>query len=194
MKDRGGIGQLFEFKRLLMTTDSASIKSSEGTCSSIGDEREKAKIVQKLVEIKDKLRALNEKREVDVEKFLSVTKQSEIARGIGLDNPQRARIRNNFERQNRKHAQETEVLQKKLLDYEERLKQVDSGEYEPSPTRSRVFPTGIRKAKGVTESVMNAQMELAQRVKSAFSADNVSSQNGSVHGGKQIEHVYLKRT
>lgn len=46
-----------------MTTDSASLKSSEGTCSSIGDEREKAKIVQKLIEIKDKLRALNEKRE-----------------------------------------------------------------------------------------------------------------------------------
>lgn len=80
----------------------------------------------------------------DVEKFLSVTKQSEICRGVGADNPQRARIRSNFERQNRKHAQETEVLQKKLSDYEERLKQVDSGEYEPSPNRSGVFPTGIR--------------------------------------------------
>ena len=50
-----------------MTTDSASLKSSEGTCSSIGDEREKAKIVQKLVEIKDKLRALNEKREGELD-------------------------------------------------------------------------------------------------------------------------------
>ncbi|EGT43055.1 hypothetical protein CAEBREN_17915 [Caenorhabditis brenneri] len=168
-----------------MTTDSASLKSSEGTCSSIGDEREKAKIVQKLVEIKDKLRALNEKREADVEKFLTVTRQSEISRGIGADNPQRARIRNNFERQNRKHAQETETLQKKLIDYEERLRQVDNGEYEPSPSRSRVFPTGIRKAKGVTDAMMNAQLELAHRVKSAFSADNVNStHNGHIgHGG-----------
>ncbi|ULT82636.1 hypothetical protein L5515_017969 [Caenorhabditis briggsae] len=127
-----------------MTTDSASLKSSEGACSSIGDEREKAKIVQKLVEIKDKLRALNEKREADVEKFLTVTKQSEMSRGIGPDNPQRARIRNNFERQNKKHTQETETLQKKLIDYEERLRQVDAGEYEPSPSKSRVFPVGIR--------------------------------------------------
>lgn len=175
-----------------MTTDSASLKSSEGTCSSIGDEREKAKIVQKLVEIKDKLRALNEKREADVEKFLSVTKQSEISRGVGADNPQRARIRNNFERQNRKHAHETESLQKKLTAYEERLKQVDNGEYEPSPSRSRVFPTGIRKAKGMTEQVLNAQMELAQRVKSAFSADNVNnSHNGSIGGGKTGQSTFF---
>ncbi|EFO82339.1 hypothetical protein GCK72_024518 [Caenorhabditis remanei] len=174
-----------------MTTDSASLKSSEGTCSSIGDEREKAKIVQKLVEIKDKLRALNEKREADVEKFLTVTKQAEISKGVGTDNPQRARIRNNFERQNRKHAQETETLQKKLTDYEERLKLVDIGEYEPSPSRSRVIPTGIRKAKGMTESMMNAQMELAQRVKSAFSADNVNSTHNGHGVGKTGQSTFF---
>uniref|UniRef100_A0A8R1EPS0 Uncharacterized protein n=1 Tax=Caenorhabditis japonica TaxID=281687 RepID=A0A8R1EPS0_CAEJA len=136
----------------------------------------------------------NSEDSTDVEKFLSITKASEISKGVGADNPQRARIRNNFERQNRKHAQETENLQKKLLDYEERLRQVDSGEYEPSPTRPRVFPSGIRKAKGVTESVMNAQMELAQRVKSALSADNVNLQNGT--GDKQSARImlFLKQT
>ncbi|CAO4385590.1 unnamed protein product [Caenorhabditis nigoni] len=175
-----------------MTTDSASLKSSEGACSSIGDEREKAKIVQKLVEIKDKLRALNEKREADVEKFLTVTKQSEMSRGIGPDNPQRARIRNNFERQNKKHTQETETLQKKLIDYEERLRQVDAGEYEPSPSKSRVFPVGIRKAKGMTETMVNAPIELAQRVKSAFSADNVNStHNGNVGVGKTGQSTFF---
>uniref|UniRef100_A0A8R1I9B9 Uncharacterized protein n=2 Tax=Caenorhabditis japonica TaxID=281687 RepID=A0A8R1I9B9_CAEJA len=76
------VAQLFDLKRLMMTTDSASLKSSEGTCSSIGDEREKAKIVQKLVEIKDKLRALNEKHEVTEYD----NRNNEVKKSKGCDN------------------------------------------------------------------------------------------------------------
>lgn len=84
------------------------------------------------------------------------------------------------------------MLQKKLIDYEERLKLVDSGEYEPSPTKSRVFPTGIRKAKGMTETMVNAPIEFAQRVKSAFSADNVNStQNGTTGAPKTGQSTFF---
>ncbi|CAB3400366.1 unnamed protein product [Caenorhabditis bovis] len=160
-------------------TDTGSIRSSEGACSSLGDERERARVVQKITELKDKLKANNESGEARIEKFLAVTRQSEVERGVGCDNPQLVRIRANFERQNKRHTQETEMLKRKLHEYEQKLAALDKGEYEPSPSRSSVISQGIRKAganmKGMTETVMTAPMEFAHKIKTAFgSADNVN--------------------
>ncbi|CAI5454965.1 unnamed protein product [Caenorhabditis angaria] len=144
--------------------DTSSWKSSEAS-SSLGDERERAKILQKIIEVKDKLKVMNDEREAEVVKFLQITKTSEKNKGI-TENPQLIRIRNNFERRNKKHTNETEHLQRKLAEYEERLKLIDNGQYEVNVSKSAVITNGIKKAsanvKGMTESVITAPLELAQ--------------------------------
>ncbi|VDM57065.1 unnamed protein product [Angiostrongylus costaricensis] len=92
----------------------------------------------------------------------------------GLDNPQMARLKQHFEKKNKRHTSELEHLQRKLASYEHRLAEIESGVSE-SGAKTTVMRTGAN-LKGMTETVMAAPLELAQRIKSTFgSADSVNN-------------------
>ncbi|CAD6185039.1 unnamed protein product [Caenorhabditis auriculariae] len=162
--------------------ETGSVRSSEGASSSYAEEKERSIVTQKIDECKLQLKELNAVRAADVEKFIESTKKVETAHGFG-DNPQINRMRHNFERKNRKHTSDSDALQKKLADYEEKLRQINSGEYEPSPTKSsRLRRTGTN-IKGMTENVISGPLEIAHKIKSAFgSADDIRSHRSKNFG------------
>ncbi|VDK49581.1 unnamed protein product [Anisakis simplex] len=153
-----------------------SVRSSDGGGSfsgyeDIGDER--ARIERKIEQIKEKLTRISLAREADVDDFLSVTNNM----AGGNENPQIARVRQHFEKKNKKHTQETESLQKKLEQFQARLLELSMGvNSEPSP-RSAVL-SNIRKTgpllREVTGSVISAPLGIAHMIKNTFgSADNI---------------------
>ncbi|VDO21146.1 unnamed protein product [Haemonchus placei] len=152
-----------------MTTDASG---SPG-----GDDRERLRLLQK-IELA---------RERDVEEFLMMTQGSESQKGA--DNPQMARLKQHFEKKNKRHTNELEQLQRKLATYEQRLVEIENGI--DSGSRTTVMSTvgqGIRYAYGMTETVMAAPLEFAQRLKSTFgSADNVNDPNDGAN-----EQVWLE--
>ena len=110
------------------TTDGSSIRSSEDGSSPGGEERERAKLVGKMDAVKEKLKFINLQREGiipflyfkrnetflgDVEEFLSMSKEAE--QRAGADNPQMARIRQHFEKKNKRHSHDTEHLQVRIF-------------------------------------------------------------------------------
>ncbi|KJH41652.1 hypothetical protein DICVIV_12366 [Dictyocaulus viviparus] len=127
----------------------------------------------------------------------------------GVDNPQMARLKQHFEKKNRRHTNELEHLQKKLANYEQRLAEIESGvpDSEELPlcrrwgtglgiifrvrcsTSTSVFfarRTGAN-LKGMTETVIAAPLELAHRLKNTFgSADNVSDLNEGTNSDLKI--------
>uniref|UniRef100_A0A183C3A2 Uncharacterized protein n=1 Tax=Globodera pallida TaxID=36090 RepID=A0A183C3A2_GLOPA len=79
------------------------------------------KLETKMEKIRDKLTRNSIGHEHDVEEFLKLTSHQ-------TDNPQIARIKQHFEKKNKKHAQEAVKLQKKLEDYERQLNDLDSAD------------------------------------------------------------------
>uniref|UniRef100_A0A1I7XUX7 V-SNARE domain-containing protein n=1 Tax=Heterorhabditis bacteriophora TaxID=37862 RepID=A0A1I7XUX7_HETBA len=166
------------------TTDGerSSVRSSDdGASGSPGsDDRERARLEQKIYTVRERLKNINLEREHDVEEFLSTTKESEAQRGA--DNPQMARLKQHFERKNKRQKNDLEHLQKKLAGYEQRLFELDNGCALDTSGRSNVISTvgqGIRRTganlKEMTESVIAAPLELAHKLKNTFgSADNVN--------------------
>ncbi|RCN26297.1 hypothetical protein ANCCAN_27977 [Ancylostoma caninum] len=64
----------------------------------------------------------------------------------GADNPQMARLKQHFEKKNKRHTSELEHLQRKLANYEQRLAEIENGIGE-SGSRATVISTvgqGIR--------------------------------------------------
>uniref|UniRef100_F1KZT8 Transmembrane and coiled-coil domains protein 1 n=1 Tax=Ascaris suum TaxID=6253 RepID=F1KZT8_ASCSU len=160
-----------------------SVRSSDGGgsfsgCEDFGDER--LRIERKMEQIKERLTRISLAREADVDDFLSVTSNM----GGGQENPQIARVRQHFEKKNKKHAQETEHLQKKLEQLQAKLCELDTGVIgEPSP-KSAVL-SNIRKTgpllREVTGSVISAPRGIAHMIKNTFgSADNIPD---SLHEG-----------
>uniref|UniRef100_A0A183E8L0 PCM1_C domain-containing protein n=1 Tax=Gongylonema pulchrum TaxID=637853 RepID=A0A183E8L0_9BILA len=88
------------------------LRSSDGGASYSGglddvglDER--TKIERKIEQIKERLSRISLAREADVDDFLSMTSSMEG----GSENPQLARVRQHFEKKNKKSAQEADHLQ-----------------------------------------------------------------------------------
>uniref|UniRef100_A0A914I735 Uncharacterized protein n=1 Tax=Globodera rostochiensis TaxID=31243 RepID=A0A914I735_GLORO len=79
------------------------------------------KLETKMEKIRDKLTRNSIGHEHDVEEFLKLSSHQ-------TDNPQIARIKQHFEKKNKKHAQEAVKLQKKLEDYERQLSDLDSAD------------------------------------------------------------------
>lgn len=179
------------------TTDGerSSVRSSDDGASGSpgGDDRERLKLLQKIESAKERLKHTSLERERDVEEFLMMTHGSESQKGV--DNPQMARLKQHFEKKNKRHTNELEHLQRKLANYEQRLAEIDSGVSE-SGGKTTVMSTvgqGIRRTganlKGMTETVMAAPLEFAQRLKSTFgSADNVNDPNEGANSDLRIGH------
>ncbi|KAE9413663.1 hypothetical protein Angca_005422, partial [Angiostrongylus cantonensis] len=173
----------------------SSVRSSDdGTSGSLGcDDRERLKLLQKIESARERLKHTSLERERDVEEFLMMTHGSRFQKG--LDNPQMTRLKQHFEKKNKRHTSELEQLQRKLASYEQRLAEIESGVSE-SGVKTTVMSTvgqGIRRTganlKGMTETVMAAPLELAQRLKSTFgSADNVNDPTEETTSDLRIGH------
>ncbi|VDM36459.1 unnamed protein product [Toxocara canis] len=180
---------MFAFQSESSAEHRGSVRSSDGGgsfsgCEDFGDER--GRIERKMEQIKERLTRISLAREADVDDFLSVTSNM----GGGQENPQIARVRQHFEKKNKKHTQETEHLQKKLEQLQAKLCELDMGVIaEPSP-RSAVL-SNIRKTgpilREVTGSVISAPRGIAHMIKNTFgSADNIPD---NLHGdGSNVGH------
>ncbi|KAK6061447.1 hypothetical protein COOONC_00891 [Cooperia oncophora] len=170
----------------------SSVRSSEEDASGSpgGDDRERLRLLQKIEMARERLKRTSLERERDVEEFLMMTRGSETQKGA--DNPQMARLKQHFEKKNKRHTNELEQLQRKLASYEQRLAEIENGI--ESGSRATVMSTvgqGIRRTganiKGMTETVMAAPLEFAQRLKSTFgSADNVNDPNDATNSDLRI--------
>ncbi|CAI4232645.1 unnamed protein product [Auanema sp. JU1783] len=166
--------------------DRSSVRSSDDGASSSphgGDDRERTKLIAKKNEIMERLKHINLDQQGNVEEFLTLTNKTEAQRGV--DNPQMTRIRQQFEKKNKKYFQDSEYLKKKLSRFESRIAAIDNGLNE---SNGKINPMasvgqGMRRTgahiKGMTESVVSAPIEFAHRLKSTFgSADNVNEVPG----------------
>ncbi|CAD5228338.1 unnamed protein product [Bursaphelenchus okinawaensis] len=154
---------------------------------------ERGKIERKITKVREKITMNTIAREGDVEEYLRITNGVD---NVG-DNPQLARIRQHFEKKNKKYSQEADQLQKKLDELERRLDEVNSGTETQKQSHHRMFHNvghGIKKTgvnlKEMTGSVINAPLDIAQKVKrNVFgSADNipVAVDSGASNVGQSI--------
>lgn len=154
-----------------------SIRSSDGAGSASGYDdvatSERSRVEFKIEQIKERLARISLAREADVVDFLAMTNN---LRG-GQENPQIIRVRQHFEKKNKKYAQETEHLQKKLEQLEGKLIEIEKGPTSEPSAKSAVL-SNIRKTgpllREVTGSVISAPRGIAHIIKNKFgSADNI---------------------
>ncbi|EYC00539.1 hypothetical protein Y032_0115g524 [Ancylostoma ceylanicum] len=182
------------------TTDGerSSVRSSEDGASGSpgGDDRERLRLLQKIDLARERLKVTSLERERDVEEFLMMTHGSECQKGA--DNPQMARLKQHFEKKNKRHTSELEHLQRKLANYEQRLAEIENGIGESGSRATVISTVGQERIylmrtganlKGMTETVISAPLELAQRLKSTFgSADNVNEPGEGANSDLRIGH------
>ncbi|KAK5974553.1 hypothetical protein GCK32_000805 [Trichostrongylus colubriformis] len=174
VEDNSNVSQPTDGERSSVRSSEEDVSGSPG-----GDDHERLRLLQKIELARERLKRTSLERERDVEEFLMMTQGSESQKGA--DNPQMARLKQHFEKKNKRHTNELEQLQRKLASYEQRLAEIENGI--ESGSRTTVMSTvgqGIRRTganlKGMTETVMAAPLEFAQRLKSTFgSADNSNS-------------------
>ncbi|PAV73005.1 hypothetical protein WR25_13429 isoform A [Diploscapter pachys] len=180
-------------KRVSDAADRSSYRSSDDGTGSSPAVDELTRVNKKIEHYREKLKEINLERESDVENFLSMSRQAETHKGA--DNPQLARIRQTFEKKNKRHAHDTEGIQKKLAECEARLVQLrhqnanggllDSNQAKGSSVISSVshglWKTGAN-LKGRADAVMAAPIELAQKLRNTLgSSDDVNRDLGE-HG------------
>uniref|UniRef100_A0A1I7VNB2 Protein CPR-5 n=1 Tax=Loa loa TaxID=7209 RepID=A0A1I7VNB2_LOALO len=152
----------------------SSLRSSDGGASQAGgvddiglDDR--TRIERKIEQIKERLSRISLAREADVDDFLSMTSSMEG----GNENPQLARVRQHFEKKNKKSSQETEHLKKKLEQLQSKLLDLNMGIVTELSPKSAVL-NNIRKTGPLLREVISAPRGIAHIIKSTFgSADNI---------------------
>uniref|UniRef100_A0A0R3RXG4 Protein CASP n=1 Tax=Elaeophora elaphi TaxID=1147741 RepID=A0A0R3RXG4_9BILA len=152
----------------------SSLRSSDGGVSHLGgvddiglDDR--TRIEHKIEQIKERLSRISLAREADVDDFLSMTSSMEG----GSENPQLARVRQHFEKKNKKSSQETEHLKKKLEQLQSKLVDLNMGIVTELSPKSAVL-NNIRKTGPLLREVIAAPRGIAHIIKSTFgSADNI---------------------
>ncbi|KAL3989791.1 putative transmembrane and coiled-coil 2 family protein [Acanthocheilonema viteae] len=152
----------------------SSLRSSDGGASHGGgtddvglDDR--ARIERKIEQIKERLSRISLAREADVDDFLSMTSSMEG----GSENPQLARVRQHFEKKNKKSSQEIEHLKKKLEQLQSKLMDLNMGIVTEFSSKSAVL-NNIRKTGPLLREVIAAPRGIAHIIKSTFgSADNI---------------------
>ncbi|CAD5235756.1 unnamed protein product [Bursaphelenchus xylophilus] len=155
---------------------------------------EHSRLERKIAKVREKITWNTIAREGDVEEYLRITNGVENV----ADNPQLARIRQHFEKKNKKYSQEADQLQKKLDELERKLEEVDNGTDVGKPGHHRMFHNvghGIKKTgvnlREMTGNVINAPLDIAQKVKrNVFgSADNIPAavtENAGSNVGQSI--------
>ncbi|VDK84551.1 unnamed protein product [Litomosoides sigmodontis] len=153
----------------------SSLRSSDGGTSHFGgvddiglDDR--ARLERKIEQVKERLSRISLAREANVDDFLSMTSNMEG----GSENPQLARVRQHFEKKNKKSAQEIEHLKKKLEQLQSKLMDLNMGIVTEFSPKNAVL-NNIRKTGPLLREVISAPRGIAHIIKSTFgSADNIS--------------------
>ncbi|VDO44568.1 unnamed protein product, partial [Brugia timori] len=164
-----------------------SLRSSDGGTSYAGgvddiglDDR--TRIERKIEQIKERLSRISLAREADVDDFLSMTSSMEG----GRENPQLARVRQHFEKKNKKSSQEIEHLKKKLEQLQSKLVDLNMGIVSEVSPKSSVL-NNIRKTGPLLREVIAAPRGIAHIIKSTFgSADNIPDSIAS--GASNVGH------
>uniref|UniRef100_A0A914D1K9 Uncharacterized protein n=1 Tax=Acrobeloides nanus TaxID=290746 RepID=A0A914D1K9_9BILA len=141
---------------------------------------DRARLEQKIEKIREKMTHNSIAHERDLEEYLRITGGLETRQ----DNPQTMRIRQHFEKKNKKYSQELAQLQKKLVETEKRLEDLDKGVSLNSANTSshsmlQNVSHGIKKTgsnlKEMTGNVIAAPFDIAYKVKKNMfgSADNL---------------------
>ncbi|VDK74784.1 unnamed protein product [Onchocerca ochengi] len=151
----------------------SSFRSSDGGESHGGVDDagldERTRIERKIEQIKERLSRISLAREVDVDDFLSMTSSMEG----GSENPQLTRVRQHFEKKNKKSSQEIEHLKKKLEQLQSKLVDLNMGIVTELSPKSAVL-NNIRKTGPLLREVISAPRGIAHIIKSTFgSADNI---------------------
>ncbi|CAJ0563933.1 unnamed protein product, partial [Mesorhabditis spiculigera] len=173
--------------------DRSSVRSSEasggagGGRGSPGEElKERKRLEEKIENTKLKISKVNLSCEADVEQFLEMSRAAEMSRGIA--NPQMTRLKQHFEKNNKKNAQDLESLQKKLATYEHRLQELGNSNVLETSSRSGNIVQGIKKTgatvRDLTGHVIAAPLNM---IKNQFgSADNINDGEPSHAVGQSV--------
>ncbi|KAI6191494.1 hypothetical protein M3Y97_00234300 [Aphelenchoides bicaudatus] len=162
----------------------ASVPFDESYISSGSFADEQIRLEKKIEKIRKKITKNSLEREADVERFLNVVnKDGETA--------QMARLKQNFERKNKKYSQEAELLQKKLEECEQRLQDLENGLDSSKHVHAHrallqnvgqgITRTGAN-LKEMAGTVINTPLDIAKSVKrNVFgSADNIANASEDV--------------
>ncbi|KAI1716543.1 putative transmembrane and coiled-coil 2 protein domain-containing protein [Ditylenchus destructor] len=154
---------------------------------------QRRRLERKIEKLRDEITRNSISREDDIEEYLKITSSLENR----PENPQITRIRQHFEKKNRKYTQETEQLQKKLEDLEQKLVLIDSGQDPRSLNDHGVLHNlghGIKRtrdnvsnvSKNAAKQVIAAPFVIAQNVKRNMfgSADNIPA----IEDGSNVGH------
>jgi predicted nucleic acid-binding Zn-ribbon protein len=172
----------------IRSSDDASGSAFESSPSaSLVDQR--FRIERKIEKIRNDLMRVMSASECDVDEYLRIT--SKINQKP--ENPQMLRLKQHFEKKNKRNAQEVEQLQKKLEEYEQRLNDLEHGGEEALRGNHHgvlhnvghgIKRTGVN-LKEMTGSVISAPFGIAQKVKKNMfgSADDI---RGSGDGGGNV--------
>ncbi|KAF8386217.1 hypothetical protein PRIPAC_75359, partial [Pristionchus pacificus] len=150
-------------------TGSSEGGASEGGASPSDENEARMRLLAKCEGAKQRLLQINMERERDLEEFIAMADKVEAAGG--RDTPHLARIRQHYDRKNKKSTGLIDAVQKKLAGYEARLADLDGGGSgaAPDPLRGHTVLQGIRRTganlKQMTSSVVSAPLELAQKLK-----------------------------
>ncbi|CAG9538468.1 unnamed protein product [Cercopithifilaria johnstoni] len=152
----------------------SSLRSSDGGTSYVGGaddigSDERTRIERKIEQIKERLYRISLAREADVDDFLSMTNSMENR----SENPQLARVRQHFEKKNKRSSQEIEHLKKKLEQLQSKLMDLNMGIVTEFSSKSSVL-NNIRKTGPLLREVIAAPRGIAHIIKNTFgSADNI---------------------
>ncbi|KAI6243963.1 Transmembrane and coiled-coil domains protein 1 [Aphelenchoides fujianensis] len=147
---------------------------------------QRSRLERKIEKIREKITKNSIAREADIEQYLNVMNNADA------ETAQMARLKQNFERKNKKYSQEADALQKKLEDYEQRLVELDNG-VDLSRSHHKhllqnvghgITKTGVN-LKGMAGSVINAPLTIAHG--GVFgSADNIANVSQDEKSGSGV--------
>ncbi|VDP00685.1 unnamed protein product [Soboliphyme baturini] len=102
-----------------------SVSSDKSVVGHVNEyEDEKERLLRKIELVGEKIKVAVKSKEADVEEFLRLTSSVSV---VAPDNPQMMRVRQMFDKKNKKSTQTINSLQKKLENYRKRLKDLNEG-------------------------------------------------------------------
>ncbi|KAI6173288.1 hypothetical protein M3Y98_01065700 [Aphelenchoides besseyi] len=163
--------------------ESGSVPLDDGYIPSASFVDQRLRLERKVEKIREKITKNSIAREADIEQYLNIMNNADA------ETAQMARLKQNFERKNKKYSQEADQLQ--LEEYEQRLVELENGVDLSRSSHHKMLlhnvGHGITKTgnnlKGMAGSVINAPLDIAQKVKrNVFgSADNIANVSQDAH-------------
>ncbi|GMR31016.1 hypothetical protein PMAYCL1PPCAC_01211, partial [Pristionchus mayeri] len=164
--------------------------SSEGGASPSDENETRARLEAKINAAVHKLALINQEKERELDEFYAMSNKVEAAGG--RDTPHMARIKQHFDKKNKKSTALADAVQKKLAGYEARLADLNGGGSgaAPDPHKGHTVIQNIRRmganAKQMTSTVVSAPYELAQKLKRGTMGNSIDPADGELLGHSQF--------